>query len=479
MKFKSIFAIIGGIALAGAAVADDNATSAPTFSKDIAPIFYQNCTSCHHKGEIGPMSLMNYEEVRPWAKSIKKTVVEKSMPPWHPDSTKMKYREDRSLTPTQIATIAKWVEAGAPAGNPADAPKAPEYTGTWTMGEPDLIFHATKDQLIPANATDKEIGYHGYIFDTSALTEDTYIRAWEIRGTASGVIHHANLALSPRAFVDDGKGDIIGQAAVPGGDYVGSYLPGCRPMEYPEGTAYLLPKGSHLAIQVHYIGKEETVTDHLMFGVKFAQGRIDKRVRIVGLIGVDENLDIPPHAPDYVLSAEVKLMYDVNILSSGAHMHLRGWKYVMENVLEDGTKRLITEVPRYDFQWQSNYWLAEPLQAPKGSWVRTTAHYNNTSENPNVDQPELRVKRGSWTQDEMLNSWSHAVIADEKLGLNIKDGKVASKFPDAQTKPHPVILQGHVARKLSADGAFIEQPMVADVEKTKAELEKAAAAQGK
>ncbi|MBI3737340.1 cytochrome c [Candidatus Sumerlaeota bacterium] len=466
------------LTLAAAAVrGDDDAGVGVTFAKDIAPIIYANCSSCHHQGEIGPMSLISYEDVRPWAKSIKKSVMDKTMPPWHPDSSKIKYKEDRSLSPEQIQAIVKWVDSGAPLGNPADAPKPPDYKGTWTMGEPDFIFHATRDITIPANATDKEIGYKGFVFDTSALTEDMWIRAWEIRGTAQGVIHHANLALSPKPFQDNGSGDVIGQAATPGGDYVGSYLPGCRPMYYPEGTAYLLPKGSHLAIQVHYNGKDKEVTDHLMFGVKFAQGRVDKRVRIVGLVGVDNDLDIKPYQEDYVLSAEAPLLYDTLILSSGAHMHLRGFKYTMENILADGTKKLITDVPRYSWQWQSNYWLAEPIFAPKGSAIRTTAHYNNTASNPEVKHPEAEVKRGSWTEDEMLNAWSHCVIADEKLGLNVKDGRVVDKFPDAQAKPHPVILQGLVAKKLSADGKLIDQPMVADVEKARAELQQQA--QGK
>ncbi len=472
MKLKNWIGTAGILFAATLAKADDNAPAGVTFAKDVAPIIYNNCASCHHAGEIGPMSLMSYEEVRPWAKSIKKAVLDKTMPPWHPDSSKMKYKEDRSLSSAQIQTIAKWVDQGSPLGNLTDAPKAPEYKETWTMGKPDLIFHATQDFTIPANARDIDIGYKGFVFDTSALTEDLWIQEWEIRGTAQGVIHHANLALSPKPFKNNGSGDVIGQAATPGGDYIGSFLPGCRPMRYPDGTAYLLPKGSNLAIQVHYNGRDKEMTDHIMFGVKFAQGRIDKRVRIVGLIGVDNDIDIKPNQEDYVLSAEANLLYDTLILSSGAHMHLRGFKYTMENVLTDGTKKLITDVPRYSWQWQSNYWLAEPIFAPKGSGIRTTAHYNNSASNPEVKHPDLEVRRGEWTENEMLNAWSHCVIADEKLGLNIKDGHVLGKFPDAQEKPHPVILQTLMAKKLSADGKLVDQPMVADVDKVKAELNK-------
>lgn len=451
-------------ALVAAALASSVARAAdapPTFA-EIAPILHANCASCHHAGEIGPMSLLSYEEVRPWAKSIRKSVAERSMPPFHVDTKAVHYKNDASLSQKDIDAILAWVDAGSPQGDPAAAPAPPAFPDTWTMGEPDLIFHGTQDTFLPAHATDREIGYLGRTFDTSALTEDVWIQGWEIRGTAKGVIHHANLALSPAPFDTSGGADVIGQAVRPGGDYIGSYLPGCRPMFYPEGTAYLLPKGYHLGIQVHYVGGEKDQTDHLMFGVRFAQGRIDKRVRVVGLVGVDSDLSIPPHTPDWVLAAEVNLIYDTILLSSGAHMHLRGSKYLHETILPDGSAKLLAWAPNYDFNWQSTYWLAEPILAPKGSKVRTYAHYDNTSNNPNVDRPDIHVKRGSWTEDEMLNSWAHAVLADEKMGLMVKDGKAVGRADDAVESEHPTIFQGLVARRLSKDG-IITVPPVTDV----------------
>lgn len=441
---------------------DAPSAAAPTWAKDVAPILYDSCTSCHRPGEIGPMSLMNYEDARPWAKSIRDAVSTRQMPPWHADSSKMEYKNDLSLTQDKIDAIVKWVDAGSPRGNLAEAPAPPDYSSGWVMGEPDLIFNTTRKMLIPAGATDQEIGYQYFIFDTSALTEDLYIQGWEIRSQETGLIHHANLVMGPQPFVE-GDDNIFAKVAVPGGDYVGSYIPGCRPMMYPEGTAYKIPKGYHMAIQVHYIGKDHDVMESPMFGVRLAQGRVDKRVRVVGLINVDNDLNIPPNTPDYVLGAEASLLFDTLILSSGAHMHLRGWSFRQTNILPDGTERLVTDVPRYDFNWQSTYWLKEPMFAPKGSAIRSVAHYNNTSENPNVAHPELTVTRGSWTEDEMLNAWSHCVLADEKLGLDVKDGRVVGTFPDAQTKPHPFLLQKVASRILTNDGKMIEQAMLDNV----------------
>lgn len=458
----TVASIAGFLMLAGISpgFADDDFSPSPvTWAQDVAPILYQNCTSCHRPGEIGPMSLMNYREVRPWAKSIKKEVVERTMPPWHADSKQVSYTNDRRLNEQDIDTIVAWVDSGAKGGNLLDAPPQPDYSSGWVMGKPDMIFHATRDVHLPANADEKDIGYQSVIFDTSALTEDIYIRGWEIRGTETGVVHHANLVLSPRPFIE-GRTDIFRQAAVPGGDYVGSFIPGCRPMMYPEGTAYKLPVGSSLAIQVHYIGKDYETSDHLMFGIRFAEGRVDKRVRVVGLLNVDGGLNIPPQTPDYVLAAEATLLFDTLILSSGAHMHLRGWSYRQTNVLPDGSEKLVTEVPRYDFNWQSTYWLEEPIFAPKGSAIRTVAHYNNTAENENVTRPDLAAKYGPWTQDEMLNAWSHCVKADEKLGLKIENGRVIGKFDDAQDKPHPFLLQALTSRILSQDGKYEERELL-------------------
>lgn len=235
-------------------------------------------------------------------------------------------------------------------------------------------------------------------------------------------------------------------------------------MVYPEGTAYKLPANYNLAIQVHYIGKDHEVEASPMFGVRFAQGRIDKRVRVVGLINVDNDLNIPPNDPDYMLGAEAELMFDTLIYSSGAHMHLRGWSFNQTAVLPDGTEQLVTDVPRYDFNWQSTYWREDPIRAPKGTSIRSIAHYNNTSENPNVDDPDAWVKRGSWTEDEMLNAWSHCVLADENLGLDIRDGRVVGKFPDAQQKGHPMLLQKITSRIITNDGEMIEQAMVEGID---------------
>lgn len=403
-----------------------------TYTKDIAPIFYANCVDCHRPGEIAPFSLMDYDTIRPWAKSIRKVVHEKSMPPWHADSEKTEFLNDRSLSEEEIAKILNWVDQGSPRGRVSDMPTAPVFHDTWAMGDPDFIFHAERDFEVPA--FEQKIPYQPIWFITD-IKEDLYITGWEIRPTERSTVHHANLAHQPKRTESVG----ITEAIFAGGAYIGSYLPGARPFSYPEGTALMIPKGSQIGISVHYVGQDEPITDHMMFGVKFAQGRVDKVIRSIGTYHT--KFDIAPGEADYVVETEATLLRPMTIHSSGIHMHLRGSAYTASVTLPDGTTQLIADVPSFDFNWQTNYELANPINVPKGTKYHIRAVWDNSDNNPINPDPSLRIRYGRWTDDEMLNTWSHATLNDENLGLEIKDGHVVSVHPDASGSPKAFLVQ--------------------------------------
>jgi hypothetical protein len=430
----SFLVAVAAVAIPSVAFGAGTADAAPTFAEDVAPILYRSCVSCHRPGEIAPMSLLTYDEARPWAKSIRKAVVERTMPPWHADSTKVAYANDRSLGDAEIDTIARWAAAGAPAGDLAAAPKPPELTAGWRLGEPDLVFRTKQKFRVPASGG--EIPYQSMTFEVD-IPEDLYVSAWEIRPSHLGAVHHANLVRSPQSL--DGKSVGIAQAVMQGGDYIGSYLPGHSTVTYPEGMALRLPKGSHLGIQVHYVPVGEEVEDEISFGVHLSDGRVDQLVRVVGTDYRD--IEIPPGDDHYEIVDEVTLLFDVLALSSGIHMHLRGSAYTMEAVLPDGSTKLITDVPRYDFNWQSNYVLRDPVLMPKGTKFRVTSVWDNSAKNPYNPDPTATVRYGPWTNDEMVNSWAHVVLADEKLGLRVEGGRVVGRFPDARESEHPFLLQ--------------------------------------
>lgn len=430
MKFHRFIALIAVAALPLAVAAEPG--QSVTFTRDVAPIFFEKCASCHRPGEIAPFSVMDYDSARAWAKSIRKEVAEREMPPWHADSTKIKYSNDRSLNQGDVDTIVAWVNQGAKRGDPANMPPAPVFNDTWAMGEPDMIFKVEKGYLVPANSN--YINYQSQHF-APTLEEDLYITEWEIRPSDRRVVHHANLVRAPMRLQTVG----IGEAALNGGDYLGSYLPGARPFTYPEGTAYRIPAGDMIQIQIHYVGLEEDVLDQTMFGVKFAQGRIDHIIRTVGTD--DYEITIEPHDANWTLDTEVTLLHDLTLLSSGAHMHLRGSAYTMSAIFPDGETKLITDVPNYDFNWQSNYQLADPIEVPRMTKLHVRAKWDNSESNPNNPDPSARVTYGRWTENEMLTTWSHAYLTNENLGLKIEDGRVVGRFPDAQEAAQPQILQ--------------------------------------
>jgi hypothetical protein len=180
------------------------------------------------------------------------------------------------------------------------------------------------------------------------------------------------------------------------------------------------------------------VTDHIQFGVKLANGRVDRIVRTCGTD--DYAIRIEPNGT-FTMDTEVTLNYPLTILSSGAHMHTRGRGYTTTAILPDGTSTLITHVPVYDWNWQSNYELANPVSVPAGTKYHVFARWDNTKDNPENPDPNAVVTYGPWTENEMLTTWSHVVLTDEKLGLKVEDGRVVGKFDDAIDSQHPQILQ--------------------------------------
>jgi len=205
MKHKVFAALVAGCGLLAASMASAQSAGAvpgtPTFSKDVAPIFYKNCTSCHRPGEIAPMSLLTYASVRPYVRAIGTQVGRGAMPPWHADPAHGQFANDRRLSPVEKQTIQNWVNAGAPEGNVADLPPQPVYPGGWNIGQPDAVFSLAEDYAIPANGT---IDYKHFEVATT-FTEDKWIQAFEVKPGAPGMVHHIIVyARAPRRAPEAG-----------------------------------------------------------------------------------------------------------------------------------------------------------------------------------------------------------------------------------------------------------------------------------
>jgi hypothetical protein len=418
-----------GVALLGSSgglgaeqYASKAAPGAPTFSADVAPILYRNCIGCHRPGEIAPMSLLTYTDVRPWAKSIRDEVADRTMPPWHAAAKHGTFKNDRSLSDAERDTIVKWANAGAPEGDPKALPPLPVFAEGWTIGKPDVVL-TIPEYKVPA---DGFIEYE-YIEVPTNLTEDKWIQAFEVRPGNREVVHHVIVSARPPqperrpgAFRPaPGMAIPAGQTGGPQekestrprgvslyprprgtGAMIGGFAPGTEAHVYDPGTALLLRAGSTLILQMHYTTNGAPATDRTSIGLKFASAPPREELRMTSL--VNGSLRIPAGDPNYSISAEMTTQADVTLRQILPHTHLRGKSWEYSAVFPDGRKEVILSVPNYDFNWQTSYIFAEPLKLPRGTKILAVAHYDNSSANKSNPDPKKEVTWGDQTWEEMM-----------------------------------------------------------------------------
>jgi mono/diheme cytochrome c family protein len=447
------FAILASaVVWSGSAVNAEQAAApgaAPTFSKDIAPIFYANCTSCHRPGEIAPMSLMTYKDARPWAKSIATKVADGTMPPWHADPKHGTFVGARRLTDAQKSTIATWVAAGAPEGTAADLPAAPVYTDGWNI-QPDVVLSMQEDYPIPATG---EVPYQ-YLEVPANFAEDRYISDWEFRPGDRRAVHHMLLYLkapkevaeaqmkrqqqavlnrmfgpkpaanAPRPVppfefaccVEIPAGQSGGRPLPPeqrkdlGPNYrprplgmaqgMGGFSPGGSIRHIPEGMGMRIPAGYSLVFQMHYTSYGQATTDRSKIGLKFH--KTPPKITLNTMALINASLSIPPGAADYTIDNAMTFNRETVIYSLIPHTHVRGSGWHYEAIYPDGRKEVILSVPKYDFNWQHEYVFTQPLRMPAGSKLYAKAWYDNSPRNKSNPDPTKTVTWGDQTWEEMM-----------------------------------------------------------------------------
>jgi hypothetical protein len=378
-----------------------------TFAKDVAPILREKCETCHRAGQGAPMNLQTYQEVRPWARSIKERVATRNMPPWHLDKTIgiQQYSNDRSLSDKQIKTIVQWVDDGAPFGDKKDlpAPKAwPEHTG-WEYAkilgqEPDIVVKS-EPLTVPAIGQDE---WWKPVTDVP-VTEERWIRATEMRpSTVAGrrVTHHAVTKLvqyEPPSPDDVGSGDegVLMEWSI--GKSYDAYRP---------GTGKLLVPGAKIRWDIHYHSVGEQITDHLELAIYlYPKGqKPEHRTRRASFwaMASKNDLDIPPNSIASTVGFS-KLPSAARLENFQAHMHFRGKAMAMQAMLPDGTVQMLSYVDRFDFNWMNNYIYTDDSAPvlPKGTIIIITAWYDNTTANKYNPDPNEWVGYGERTIDEM------------------------------------------------------------------------------
>ena len=363
-----------------------------SFYKDALPIFQEHCLSCHRAGEIGPMPLGTYAQVRPWAKAIREAVLSRKMPPWFADPSIGRFANDESLKPAEIRTLAAWVDQGAREGNPADAPKPREFAEGWRIPKPDAVFRLPEEARIPASGT---LDYAYFVVPTG-FKEDRWVDMVEVRPTNRAVVHHAIV------YVQDAQG-WIGP-----GQYLAGYAPGSVPQRWKPGQARLIQAGSRLIFQMHYTASGKPAVDRTEIGLVFA--RTPVKQRIVAMASINHWFEIPAGNPDYPVESVSTLAENVWLVGLRPHMHLRGKSFEFRAVYPDGKREALLRVPHYDFNWQPYYYLETPLRLPRGTRIECFARYDNSPNNPRNPDARVNVGWGEQSWDEMMIGWFDVAI---------------------------------------------------------------------
>jgi hypothetical protein len=358
-----------------------------TFTKDVAPIFYKNCTGCHRPGEIAPMSLLTYNDVRPWAKSIREKVANRDMPPWHADPKYGEWRNDRRISQEAINTILAWVNNGAKEGDPKDLPPMPEYTPGWRIGKPDQTFSAP-EQSVPADGV---VDYQ-YLSVPTNFKEDRWITSAEIRSSANAVVHHVIVFVQEPGATSRLQGKLL----------VG-FAPGEDPAVFRAGFGRKIPAGSNLLFQIHYTPNGTAMKDVTTVGLIYAKTPVEHTV--VTRPVLQTAFEIPAGHPNYEVKSSFTFNQSAQLYSFMPHMHLRGKDFEYKAVFPDGTSKILLSVPRYDFSWQTYYVLKDPIAVPKGTRIECVAHFDNSTNNKYNPDPAKTVKWGDQTWEEMMIGW--------------------------------------------------------------------------
>lgn len=425
-----------GIALAGQESATVS-TPEVTYTKDVAPILEKHCIRCHRPNDIAPMSLMMYDEVLPFARMIRESVVQRKMPPWHADPAFGEFTNDARLSDADIAAIVAWVKNGTKRGEAQASPPDPGLAPGWHI-KPDVVL-TVPEFLVPKTMQDD----YEYIYVPTNFTEDKWIQAAEVLPGDRRVVHHATVSvidksevakhLEEHAKANEGQdkyhyrtGKVLhlrpdapviddGCAAPDGGGIPGEssgylnivpaiYLPGHLAETRPPGYALRIPAGGYLQFQIHYSNHHGLdARDRTSIGLVFAREPVQHEI---GQYEIWNNMFlIPSNDDNHRVTSCFTLPKDVIVLAYTAHMHFRGKNVLTKAIYPDGREEVLLYVPHYDFRWQETYFLKKQFVLPKGTKLMTVAYFDNSKNNFQNPDPSKSVRWGEPSDEEMMGFW--------------------------------------------------------------------------
>jgi hypothetical protein len=374
-----------------------------TFTRDIAPILYSNCITCHRPGEVAPFSLIDYKDAKKHAKDLATVTESRYMPPWKAEPGHGEFLGERRLTEEQIKLIKNWAAQGAPEGDPKHLPKVPQFAEGWYLGEPDLVVKMPQAYTVPAEGRDV---FRVFVLPMD-IPEDKYVTAVEFRPSNRKVVHHSLFFLDTTGAarkLDEqdpgiGYGRMGGIGFAPSGG-LGGWAPGVYPQHLPNGIARRMKKGSDLILQTHFhpTGKEEL--EQSSVGIYFA--KTTPRKIMHGSMVASRRIDIPPGEKDYKVTASITSPIDVELIGITPHAHLICKEMKVWANFPDGKTQDLIWIKDWDFNWQDQYFYKKPIPIPRGTKVEMEFIYDNSNDNiRNPFNPPRRIRRGEQTHEEM------------------------------------------------------------------------------
>ncbi|HEX7361004.1 MAG TPA: thiol-disulfide isomerase [Bryobacteraceae bacterium] len=407
--------------------------ASPTFYRDILPILQARCQNCHRKGERTPMPLVTYRQVKPFAAAIRKAVRSRTMPPWFADPCCGHFSNNPSLTKQEIAAISAWVDAGAPAGNPHDAPPPVHWTKGWRIAKPDVVFTMPVAAKIPASG---DTPYKEIIIPTH-FKKNRWVQMCEIRPGNSMAVHHAVAYVRPPNS-NWLRGAPIGvpfsanQLPTPKlrrdaqwttSEVLLLYAPGSPPGRSPTGFAKFIPAGSDIVLQMHYMTMGHPMEDRTSIGLVFAKN--PPHMRVLTLQLTNDTFTIPPGDPDMRVGVHGSIPNDCLLLSLFPHMHLRGktFTYYLDT---PGKPRRTLLLVHYNFRWQLHYRLAKPIPLKTGDILQAVATFDNSGNNPDNPNPSVAVSWGDQSSSGMMIGFFNVAVP---AGIDKKQFFVRKRQP--------------------------------------------------
>ncbi len=372
------------------------------WAEEVAPIFMANCVACHRPGGEAPFSLLDYEPAAANAAMIAEVVFQRRMPPWYASERHGEFSNRRGLTVEERRTIRTWAASGARQGDPSRAPAPPDLPATeWEIGEPDLLIRQFGRTRVPAD------GYvpYQYVILPYVFLHDTWVQAIQIRPENRGVLHHANLAYVKVGEKYHPQNFLTGQ--VPGGD----------PMQLDHGSAVMIPAGSVLALQAHYVTSGREEQDRLSVGIRYPRERIQQRLRHHQI--TNTRFEIPPGSPAHEVRASRTYAEPITGVGLFSHMHLRGRDMTFVATYPGGEEEVLLMVPNYSFDWQMSYRWSDGRRFPAGTRIEVVAHYDNSAFNPYNPDPGAAVRFGLQTYHEMMYGFFFYTVDGERLDLAV------------------------------------------------------------